>query len=422
MDKNNDIQVNKVNKWDYGVVDMSLWHLKDEFDALVDKLNGVYGIDVFEIEELTGDTYSSMDKVLERFNELEAVHHKECGMISQYEEENRSLREQVNKLINARIELTRDNNNLRLECDRHIDLMDKLRWALEDKGIRVEWSEAALKWCLPEEIGACKFSCRQHYKSEIKQIIELVKSYGLAIYDDRKDAMPDDVVNVGMCGHYYVLGGRDNNELKQHYEDELRIRCKEIDDKNKLIDELNDENRLLLFKTIMDKRYGIMGHVSLLKDKIETLEKENKDLKDTLNKDEEFGKNVGKRIADSIREGCDKGVYKLHPLTRIDIHIEETNSLPIDMSFGRYAIPRISVIFNNTQTEMERDTAEHECEELEKKFKELSKENVDLKATLAMCERDANTAKRDANTAKNLCDNIAFNAKRARNKTPWFNE
>jgi hypothetical protein len=62
---------------------------------------------------------------------------------------------------------------------------------------------------------------------------------------------------------------------------------------------------------------------------------------------------------------------------------------------------------------MERDTAQHECEELNEKIKELIKENKDLKQTLAMCERDANTA-------RNLCDTIAFNADLARNKTPWF--
>jgi flagellar motility protein MotE (MotC chaperone) len=251
-------------------------------------------------------------------------------------------------------------------------------------------------------------------------MIELVKSYGLAIHDDRKDALPDDVVKLGMCGHYYVLGGRDNNEIKHHFEEELRIRCKEIDDKNELIEELRQkiedlesENKSLDFKYYMIKTIGYGRHIIPLKEKIQTLEKKNKDLKDLLEKNEGFGKYVGERVADSIREGYDKGVYELHPLTRIDIHVEETNNMP--MTFARHAIPRISVIFNNTQTEMERDTAEHECEELDKKFKELVKENEELRMILAMCERDANTA-------KNLCHTVAFNAERARNKTPWFND
>ena len=232
---------------------------------------------------------------------------------------------------------------LRNQCNRHIDLLDKLRLALEDKGISCEWSEAALKWNLLDTANICE-SC------------------------------------------------------KQHYEEELRIREKEKDEKDKLIDDLNQIAR---------------HECEELHEKIETLEKENKDLKDTLEKDREFGKNIGKRIVDSIREGCDKGVCKLHPLTRIDIHVEETNNMPT--IFDRHAIPRISVIFNNTQTEMERDTAQHECEELDKKFKELVKENEELRMTLAMCERDANMA-------RELCHTVAFNAERARNKTPWFNE
>jgi flagellar motility protein MotE (MotC chaperone) len=92
---------------------------------------------------------------------------------------------------------------LRNQCSRHIDLLDKLRWALEDKGIYCEWNEAALKWNLRNTANICEsWSC------------------------------------------------------KHHFDEELRIRCKEIDDKNKLIDEL--------------------------KEKIETLEKENKSLRRTV--------------------------------------------------------------------------------------------------------------------------------------------
>ena len=132
-----------------------------------------------------------------------------------------------------------------------------------------------------------------------------------------------------------------------------------------------------------------------------------------IERNEDFGKYVGKCVAVSIREGWEHNLYKLHPHTRIDIHVEQITDMPF--AFNHCAIPNVAVMFNNTQTEMERDTAEHECEELDRKFKELVEENKDLRTTLAMCERDANTA-------KNLCDNIAFNAERARNKTPWFDE
>lgn len=451
MDKNNDIQVNKISKWDAAPDS-----IKDLYFAISGMFDGLSSfIDPQEADNDESALNGLLAKVLDNYNELEAVHQKECGMISQYEEENKklkseldikndecdalisrvfkqddeytkleaeneelrkkckftedvlgkmtqevtelekemfdlehrlaqqkqetgvmlsqyeeenlSLREQANKLINARIKLTGDNDDLRRQCDRHIDLLDKLRWALEDKGIYCEWNEAALKWNLRDTANICE-SC------------------------------------------------------KQHLEEELRIRCKEIDDKNKLIEELNQKikdleskNKSLDFKFHTIKTIGYGRHIIPLKEKIQTLEKENKDLKDLLEKDGEFGKNVGKRIADSIREGCNKGVYKLHPCTRIDIHVEETNSIPIDMPFGRYAIPRIAVMFNNTQTEMERDAAEHECEELNRKIKELEKEKIDLKTTLALCERDANMA-------RELCHTVAFNAERARNKTPWFND
>lgn len=245
-------------------------------------------------------------------------------------------------------------------------------------------------------------------------------------------------------------------------EKELRIREKEKDEKDKLIDELNSKiKELKLRMSMMHSCYGLNSldelnrknealkkeneelkaknrslqlrmnvaygsykstHNALKKmvNKVTEFERENKELKDTIEKDGEFGKNVGKRVADSIREGCDKGVYELHPYTRIDIHVEETNNMPT--TFDRHAIPRIAVMFNNTQTEMERDTAQHECEELDKKvdrlwsvneelnrkIKGLEKDNKDLKTILAMCNRDADMA-------RSLCEGLAFHTGHARN-------
>jgi regulator of replication initiation timing len=190
-----------------------------------------------------------------------------------------------------------------------------------------------------------------------------------------------------------VLDDYNELEAKHHKALEAISRCEdEIDDKDKLIGEQHKKiDRLWLVNN--------------------DLEKENKDLKDTLEKHEELEKNIGKRVADSIRKACEKDVCKLSPYTRIDIHVNEIEDMPFIVD--RYAIPRIAIMFNNTQTEMERDTAQHECEELNEKIKELIKENKDLKQTLAMCERDANMA-------RELCHNIAFNAERVRNKTPWF--
>lgn len=181
---------------------------------------------------------SFSEKILDEYNELEAKYKEACDKISQYEEENRILRERRTKLVE-------DNDILRHERNRHIDLLDKLRWALEDKGIYCEWSEAALEWRL----------------------------YG-------KNKLFD--------------------ELREHYEEELRIREKEKDEKDKLIDELNSKIKELKLRMIMlHSCYGL-NPLDELNRKIKELEKENKELKDTIEKDGEFGRNIGKCVADSI--------------------------------------------------------------------------------------------------------------------------
>ena len=302
--------------------------------------------------------------ILDKFNELESKYKEACDKVSQYEKENRILREQRKKLTDARNELAEDNENLKDESFKYHYRLDKLGQALEERGIYCRWFEAEMGWHLYE--------------------------------------------------------GKTMDDLKQHYEEELRIREKEKDEKDKLIDELNQKVKALESKESKNIAYGYFNLIASLREKIEALKKENKELKDTLNEDREFGKYVGKCVADSIREGCDKGAYELHPYTRIDIHVEETNNMPT--IFDRHAIPRIAVMFNNTQTEMERDTAQHECEELDKKMdrlwsvndelnrkiKELKKDNKELKATLAVCAVDANTA-------KNLCNGIVSKVKRTRN-------
>ena len=315
---------------------------------------------------------SFSEKILDEYDELEAKYQEACDKISQYEEENRILREQRTKLVE-------DNDNLKDENFKCSYRLERLGQALEERGIYCRWFAAELEWHLYE--------------------------------------------------------GKTMDDLKQHYEKELRIREKEKDEKDKLIDELHEKievlekeneelkakNRNLQIRTNMT--YGVYGLYSkngeLIK-KIEALKKENKELKDTLIVDREFGKYVGKRVAYSIQEGWKNGTYELHPYTRFDIHVEETKNT--SMSSNRYSIPNVVVMFNNTQTEMERDTAQHECEELNekvdrlwrvndelnRKIKELKKENKELKATLAVCAVDANTA-------KNLCNGIVSKAKHTRN-------
>lgn len=61
---------------------------------------------------------------------------------------------------------------LRKQCDRHINLLDKLRWALEDKGILVEWSEAALKWNIQSRIDRQEIEDKDKLIEELRQKIE----------------------------------------------------------------------------------------------------------------------------------------------------------------------------------------------------------------------------------------------------------
>lgn len=408
------METKKISKWDAAPESFSNMHsiINKVCDNLID-----YDID----HSCKKILINALSEVLDDYNKLEAKHQLDCGLISDYAEENARLKQKNEKASNNIRDLRRvleendiatylnpvtvswgvanvalqkktehfntqlDNLREKLkemeksrnnwhahyveQCARHIDLLDKLRWALEDKGILVEWSEAALKWNIQSRIDRQEIEDKDKLIEELRQKIEdleIKTSYYVAHITSLK---------------------REIEKLEKENK-ELRIRCEEIDD-------LRMENKNLKY------------------------------LKALLEKDGEFGKNVGKCIAESIREGCDKGIYELHPYTRVEIHVEETNNMPT--TFDRHAIPRIAVTFNNSQTEMERDTARHECEELNekidtvwrandelnRKIKELKKENIDLKTTLAICERDANTA-------KNLCDGISFQAEHARNKTPWF--
>ena len=87
-------------------------------------------------------------------------------------------------------------------------------------------------------------------------------------------------------------------------------------------------------------------------------------------KDGEFAKWIGNRIVECIKQGAEHGYYEVNPFNRFDIHIEETSLTPMP---DRHAIPKIAVQCNNVQTEMERDTAQHELEALQEKYDELDK-------------------------------------------------
>ena len=92
MDKNNDIKVNKVDKWDKGIADESLWQAKKSVDMFLCGYSSMLSIEALDAVRTI---YVFLDEALDHFNELEARHQKDTGMISEYEEENKSLKSEL---------------------------------------------------------------------------------------------------------------------------------------------------------------------------------------------------------------------------------------------------------------------------------------------------------------------------------------
>lgn len=92
MDKNNDIRVNKVDKWCEGVADVSLWQAKKSVDMFLYCYSPTLSIEALDAVRTI---YVYLDEALDRFNELEARHQKDTGMISEYDEENKNLKSEL---------------------------------------------------------------------------------------------------------------------------------------------------------------------------------------------------------------------------------------------------------------------------------------------------------------------------------------
>lgn len=101
MDKNNDIQVNKVDKWD--AAPESIKKLNETISFLFDRLEvKTYNIDDPEYKELVDEVFKGLDKALDDYNELEAKHNADCGLISKLEEENRDLESKLDSVTRER--------------------------------------------------------------------------------------------------------------------------------------------------------------------------------------------------------------------------------------------------------------------------------------------------------------------------------
>lgn len=133
MDKNNDIQVNKVDKWCEGVADASLRQAKKSVDMFLCCYSPMLSIEALDAVRTI---YVYLDEALDRFNELEARHQKDTGMITEYEEENKNFKSELDiktdecdDLI-SRV-LQQDEEYTKLEAENH-DKDDALKKMIKE--------------------------------------------------------------------------------------------------------------------------------------------------------------------------------------------------------------------------------------------------------------------------------------------------
>lgn len=222
MDKNNDIQVNKVNKWEAAPVS-----IKNLRNYILESWKNYAAprycppLDPLVMMQL-------LEPVLDDYNELEAKHQKDTGMISEYEEENRDLKSEldiktdecddlISRVFKQDEEYTKleaESEELRSKCETQEDALRKVIQEVTE----LEKEKIELENRLTQEKRKDTYVILRNHntiydlkaeirglESELKQVIELAKSYGIIIHDERKDAKPDNAINIGMCGYYYVL-------------------------------------------------------------------------------------------------------------------------------------------------------------------------------------------------------------------------
>ena len=168
MDENNDIQVNKVDKWCEGVADASLRQAKKSVDMFLCCYSPMLSIEALDAVRTI---YVYLDEALDRFNELEARHQKDTGMISEYEEENKDLKSELDiktdecdalisrvfkqddeyTKLEAEAKKLRENNELCMKA--HLRLLDestKLATENEELRSKCESKDDALKKMIHE--------------------------------------------------------------------------------------------------------------------------------------------------------------------------------------------------------------------------------------------------------------------------------
>lgn len=132
MDKNNDIQVNKVDKWDAAPVS-----IKNLRNYILDSWVNYAAppccppLDPSDQDAICESMMRLLEAVLDDYNELEVKHQKDTGMISEYEEENRKLKSELDiktdecdalisrvfKQDDEYTKLESENKDLRMTCE-----------------------------------------------------------------------------------------------------------------------------------------------------------------------------------------------------------------------------------------------------------------------------------------------------------------
>lgn len=371
MDKNNDIKVYKVSKWK--AAPESIGKLKHDLSFLLDKLEvRTYDVDDPEYKELVDEIFKGLDKALNDYNELEAKHNTDCGLISQYAENEKNYdllmdvhtkyikesteREHILKVKLTTAEVSKRNWHARCTelsdiCSRNEDDYEMLQRMLEKDGYTVEYDDD-----IDDETVHCR--CTSDYILRGTTPDEVTLQFGRWTLK-RPQAFSEAEANakVAELTAKLIESEFDLAKFKKKYEFQK--------EKNM---ELASKNRALGME-------------------ISERCKQIHELKDTLEKDRKLAKLVGENVVECIKYGAEHGYYEVHPLNRFDIHIEETHVGSIQ---DRHAIPKIVVRCNNVWTEMERDTAQHECEELNEKVDRLWRVNEELNRKIKGLEKETN--------------------------------
>lgn len=363
MDKNNDIQVNKVDKWDAAPVstkNLRNYILESWKNHAVPRY--CPPLDPLVMMQL-------LEPVLDDYNELEAKHNADCGLISKLEEDVHDLevrvKSQIDKLETKHAKATR--------------FIARLTEALNEAGVSFHYVKFGGDG---EEIfyidSLVDRMAKKHYEEQSFRLRNTVRNYGEQIRCFKNDiselkAKIYKLEKDKECSEF-------RNDLLLKALNQAGIRPSFDIRANKWIIQYTDKAENAFLAADQIKR-NAEKRVEAADNKIKELEKKLKSAEDCF---EVYRDSYERTVND---------VCKLQEfLEKCGVPVKYRND---DTWYWD---------FENSAWD---DTLMKDCKLIDK-CRELEKENKEFKEILAFCERDANMA-------RNLCHNIAFNAERTRN-------